>query len=65
MTSTEMVTAFKFRLDKTDSLNYPNFNNTEIDLLLNQAQERIVKQRYGTTNTKRESFEETQKFPNH
>jgi hypothetical protein len=61
MTSTEMVTAFKFRLDKTDSLNYPNFTNTEVDLLLNQAQERIVKQRYGTTNTKRESFEETQK----
>ena len=61
MTSTQMVTAFKFRLDKTDSLNYPNFENTEIDLLLNQAQERIVKQRYGSNNIKRESFEETQK----
>jgi len=61
MTSTEMVTAFKFRLDKADSLNYPNFDNTEIDLLLNQSQERFVKQRYGTTNAKGESFEETQK----
>ena len=61
MTSTEMVTEFKFRLDKVDSLNYPNFDNTEIDLLLNQATERFVKQRYGTTNTKRSSFEETQK----
>lgn len=61
MTSSEMVTAFKFRLDKVDSLNYPNFQNIEIDLLLNQAQERIVKQRYGNSNIKRESFEETQK----
>lgn len=61
MTSPQMVTAFKFRMDKADSLNYPNFDNTEIDLLLNQSQERIVKQRYGSTNAKRESFEETQK----
>lgn len=61
MTSTEMIQAFKFRLDKTDSLNYPNFQNIEIDLLLNQAQERIIKQRYGNTNKERESFEETQK----
>lgn len=61
MTALEMVQAFKFRLDKTDSLNYPNFDNTEIDLLLNQAQERIIKQRYGLNNIKRESFEETQK----
>lgn len=61
MTSTEMALAFRFRLDKTDSLNYPNFQNVEIDLLLNQAQERIIKQRYGNTNKERESFEETQK----
>lgn len=61
MTAVEMVTAFKFRLDKADSLNYPNFQNIEIDLLLNQAIERIVKQRYGNSNIKRESFEETQK----
>lgn len=61
MTSAEMVTEFKFRLDKADSLNYPNFDNTEIDLLLNQAAERFIKQRYGTTNAKGSSFEETQK----
>lgn len=61
MTSLEMAQSFRFRLDKLDSLNYPNFLNEEIDLLLNQAQERFVKQRYGVTNTKRESFEETQK----
>lgn len=52
---------FKFRLDKLDALNYPNFLPEEIDLLLNQAQDRIVKQRYGLNNIKRTSFEETQK----
>jgi len=61
MTAAEMLTAFKFGLDKFDSLNYPNFEPLEIDLLLNQAQDRFVKQRYGSTNTKRQSFEETQK----
>lgn len=44
-----------------DSLNYPNFLPEEIDLLLNNAQERFIKQRYGLTNTKRQSFEETEK----
>jgi hypothetical protein len=44
-----------------DGLNYPNFLPEEIDLLLNQAYQRWIKQRYGTTNIKRESFEETQK----
>lgn len=61
MTATEMVTAFKFGLDKFDSLNYPNFLPAEIDLLLNQAQDAIIKQRYGVTNIKKQSFEETQK----
>lgn len=61
MTATQMQTEFKFRLDKFDSLNYPNFAISEIDLILNQAQDRIVKQRYGFSNIKRQSFEETQK----
>ncbi len=52
---------FKFRLDKLDALNYPNFLPEEIDLVLNNAQERFIKQRYGGNNTKRQSFEETQK----
>lgn len=52
---------FKFEMDKLDSLNYPNFLSTEIDLLLNKAQDRIVKQRYGGNNAFKESFEETQK----
>jgi len=52
---------FKFRLDKLDALNYPSFLPEEIDLVLNNAQERFIKQRYGVNNIKRQSFEETQK----
>ena len=61
MTVTELHIEFKFRMDKLDSLNYPNFLPEEIDLLLNNAQQRIIKQRYGKTNLKREGYEETQK----
>ena len=52
---------FKFQMDKLDSLNYPNFLDEEIDLLLNQAQDRLVKTRYGGNNVLKESYEETQK----
>lgn len=56
-----MHQSFRFGMDKLDNLNYPNFLPEEIDLLLNQGQERFIKQRYGITNPKRTSFEETQK----
>lgn len=61
MTVSELHNSFKFGLDKLDGLNYPNFLPEEIDLLLNQAQDSFIKQRYGLNNFKRESFEETQK----
>lgn len=61
MTVTEMHLQFKFGMDKLDSLNYPNFLETEIDLLLNQAQDRLVKTRYSGNNNLKESYEETQK----
>ena len=61
MTISEAHLAFKFGLDKNDSLNYPNYLPEEIDLLLNQGYKRWVKQTYGLTNVKRQSFEETQK----
>lgn len=61
MTAQEMLVAFKQGLDKFDSLNYPNFEEDQIEFLLNQAQDAFVKQRYGATNTKKQSFEETQK----
>ena len=52
---------FKVLTDKVDTLNYPNFEPEEIDLLLNMAQERFIKQRYGTTNQKRKPIESNQK----
>jgi len=61
MTVSEMHRSFRFGMDKMDSLNYPNFRTEEIDLLLNQAQERYVKQRYGGNNPTKTSFEEVQK----
>ncbi len=61
MTIAQAHQEFKFRLDKLDALNYPNFLPEEIDLILNNAQQRIIKQRYGLNNNKRQSFEETEK----
>lgn len=61
MNISEAHIEFKFRYDKLDGFNYPNYEPEEIDLILNQAQQRLIKQRYGITNLKRESFEETQK----
>jgi len=61
MTILELHQEFKFRCDKLDTLNVPNFLPEEIDLILNNAQDRFVKQRYGPTNNKRQSFEETEK----
>lgn len=61
MTISEVHTEFKVRMDKSDALNYPNFLPEEIDLILNDAQDRYVKQRYGFNNLKRQSLEETQK----
>ena len=59
MTVAEMHIQFKVGLDKTDSLNYPNFEPEEIDLWLNKAQEKFIKSRY-SHDVKRETFEETQ-----
>lgn len=61
MTISEAHRQFRFILDKADGVNYPNFRPEEIDLLLNIAQDRYVKQRYSRNNPKRTSFEEEQK----
>ena len=61
MTISEAHRAFRFGLDKMDGLNAPNFLSEEIDLLLNQAQERFIKQRYDNTNIKRTGFEQDEK----
>lgn len=52
---------FKVLLDKEDSLVYPNFEPEHIDLFLNRAYERFIKQRSNGNNPARASFEETQK----
>lgn len=56
-----MHTAFKLELDKTSSLNTTHFEPSEIDFWLNSAIQNFVKTRYSGFNTKRESFEQTQK----
>lgn len=61
MTITQFHTEVKVRLDKIDSLQLPNLLTSEIDLFLNQAQDRVVKQRYGISNPKRQGYEVTQK----
>lgn len=61
MTIQEVHTEFKLRYDKVDGLELPNIEPEEIDLILNQAQDMYVKQRYGNNNLKRTSFEEEQK----
>lgn len=61
MTITQFHTEVKVRLDKIDSLQLPNILTSEMDLFLNQAQDRVVKQRYGLTNPKRQGYEVTQK----
>lgn len=61
MTIQEMHRTFRFLYDKMDGLNYPNVLPEEIDLLLNKSQENIIKQRYGSNNLKKESFEQTEK----
>ena len=52
---------FKVFFDKTDSSAYPEFLDGEIDIYLNEAQERMVKHRYGKNNIFRSGFEEIQK----
>ncbi len=61
MNIAEWHISFKQGMDKFDSLNYPNLEPEQIDLLFNQAIGMFVKQRYGYNNSKKESFEETQK----
>jgi len=61
MTISEMHTAIKQHLDKTSALELPVFEPVEIDFWLNDAIRKFVKTRYSGMNTKRESFEETQK----
>lgn len=61
MTVAEMHILFKLLMDKADTLNYPNFEPEEIDVLLNNEKDKIIEQRAYGTNPKRQGVEETQK----
>lgn len=61
MTIEEMHQEFLVGVDKSNSLEYPDFLPEEIDIFINKSQDAIVKQRYSGNNPKRESVEETQK----
>ena len=52
---------FKILTDKIDSLNFPELNPEEIDIILNIAIERFINQRAYGNNPRREGLEETQK----
>lgn len=61
MTVTEMHNIFRLLLDRVEANFYKNILPEEIDIFLNDAQERFIKQRYGGNNPKGTSFEETEK----
>ena len=61
MTVQEMHYELKLKLNKIDTQDYSNLLIPEVDWYLNEAQTVFIKQRYGTTNIKREGFEESQK----
>lgn len=56
-----MIQLFKVSVDKTDSLNSPDFLAEEIDSYLSDAQEEFIEQRAYGINSKNEFLEETQK----
>jgi hypothetical protein len=61
MTISEMHTAVKLGLDKSEGLSYPAFEPEELDFWINEAIDRFVKTRYSGVNSKQESFEQSQK----
>ncbi len=56
-----MHIAVKLEYDKTSALELPAFEPEEIDFWLNNAIRKFIKSRYGGTNPKGTSFEQTQK----
>ena len=61
MTGLETVQALKIKLDKLDTDSLAEIAPEVAVFWINDAFIRLVKQRYGGNNPKRESFEETQK----
>lgn len=62
MTYAQLVTAFKVGMNKSDTQYSKSYEPEEIDLFLNQAQERIIKNRFESENFYRpKAFEGSQK----
>jgi len=61
LTAADMKTEFLIGYDRVSSSAAPGYDNDEISLFLNKAQERIIKTRYRQLNKYREAFEQTEK----
>ncbi len=62
MTIAETHIEFKILMDKTDSLNSPNFTPEEIDVFLRRGEAELIETTYtGNNNSSRTGVEETQK----
>lgn len=61
MTIADMHQLYKILMNKADTINYPNFEPEEIDVIFNNEQFKIIEQRAYGNNHKKESVEETQK----
>lgn len=61
MTAPELKYDFLLKKDRVQSLQTANFNDAEIDWILNEAQLSLVKTRLEPSNNKRETYEMTQK----
>lgn len=61
MTVEELHYDFKLKTDKVDTLTKEEFNVVEVDWILNEAQELLLRRRMGQNNTKIQGFENSQK----
>jgi hypothetical protein len=61
MTAALMFQNLKFGVDKLDTQSYPDILEEQAEYLLNEAQLRLVKTRYGKNNIYQRGFEEFQK----
>ncbi len=61
MLISEMHQLYKILMNKMDTLNYPNFEPEEIDVILNNEMFKLIEQRAYGNNYKKLSVEETQK----
>lgn len=61
MTANEMANELEVLFDKVASGNSPGYEDSELSLVLNKAQERFTFQTYAGTSKLKEAFEETEK----